>query len=206
MKILVIADQECLALWDFYRPGKLDGLDLILSCGDLHPHYLSFLATFAPCPVLYVHGNHDDLYETSQPEGCICVDGRLYEYQGVRIVGLGGSMRYKPGIHQYTQKQMMWRARKLAPIIWFKHGFDILLTHAPGFGMVESQDLAHTGFHAFNQMLDRYHPALFLHGHTHLNYSRGIHRESTYGTTRVINGFERYIVTYGESPTGANQV
>ena len=59
MKILAISDCESRALWDFYTPGKLEGLDLILSCGDLDPRYLSFLATFASCPILYVHGNHD---------------------------------------------------------------------------------------------------------------------------------------------------
>lgn len=37
MKILAISDCESRALWDFYTPGKLEGLDLILSCGDLDP-------------------------------------------------------------------------------------------------------------------------------------------------------------------------
>lgn len=194
MKILVVSDQECLALWDFYQPGKLDGLDLILSCGDLHPHYLSFLATFAPCPVLYVHGNHDDGYAENEPEGCICIDGKLYTHQGIRILGLGGSMRYKPGVHQYTERQMARRARLLTPKIWIKGGFDILLTHAPGKDMVACHDLAHTGFFTFNRLLDKYHPSLFLHGHVHMDYGRKISRESVYGNTRVINGYERYVV------------
>ena len=47
----------------FFEKEKLDGIDLILSSGDLNPHYLSFLATFTTAPVLYVHGNHDDKYE-----------------------------------------------------------------------------------------------------------------------------------------------
>lgn len=194
MKILVVADEESKALWDFYQDGKLAGLDLILSCGDLAASYLSFLATFAPCPVLYVHGNHDDRYQENPPEGCICIDGKLYEHQGIRILGLGGSMRYKPGVNQYTDIQMACRAAGLLPQIWMKKGFDILLTHAPGAEMVECKDLAHQGFWAFNRLLDKYQPALFLHGHTHINYGRGIQRESMYGKTRVINGFERYIV------------
>ena len=98
MKILVLADKESPYLWDYFDQSKLEGIDLILSCGDLHPHYLSFLATFFQGPVLYVHGNHDDRYDETPPEGCICIDGRIYEYQGVRILGLGGSMRYKPAL------------------------------------------------------------------------------------------------------------
>ena len=59
MKILAIADMESPALWDYFEPGRLKGIDVILACGDLNPQYLSFLATFFSGPVLYVHGNHD---------------------------------------------------------------------------------------------------------------------------------------------------
>lgn len=89
---------------------------------------------------------------------------------------------------------MRRRALRLAPRICFKGGFDILLTHSPGRDMVPCTDLAHTGFQTFNQMLDKYRPALFLHGHTHMNYGRSIRREQQYGDTRVINGYERCLV------------
>ena len=59
MKILVIADEECASLWDFFDKSKVEGIDLIISCGDLDPRYLSFLVTMTTVPVLYVHGNHD---------------------------------------------------------------------------------------------------------------------------------------------------
>lgn len=88
-------------------------IDLIISCGDLDPRYLSFLATFTSAPVLYVHGNHDDKYERIPPEGCICIDDKIYVHEGVRILGLGGSMRYKPGEHQYTEWEMRRRVFKL---------------------------------------------------------------------------------------------
>ena len=103
-------------------------------------------------------------------------------------------MRYKKGPHQYTDREMDLRALRLAPKLFFKKGFDILLTHAPGKDMVPCTDLAHTGFRAFNRMLDKYRPALHLHGHTHLNYGRSIQREQVYGSTRVINGYERYLI------------
>lgn len=194
MRILAVADYESPYLWDHFTPEKLDGIDLILSCGDVKSQYLSFLATFAHCPVLYVHGNHDEHYASHPPLGCTCVDGMYYEYQGLRIVGLGGSMRYRVGEHQYTEREMRFRALRLAPKLYFKKGFDLLLTHAPGRNMDPCQDLAHQGFETFNRLLDRYHPALFLHGHTHLNYGRGIQRECRYGSTRVINPYERYII------------
>ena len=60
MKILALSDQECPWLWDYLDRHRLGEIDLILSCGDLKPQYLSFIVTFARAPLLYVHGNHDD--------------------------------------------------------------------------------------------------------------------------------------------------
>ncbi len=97
MKILAIADKESEYLWDYFEKSKLEGIDLIISCGDLDPRYLSFLATFTAAPVLYVHGNHDEKYEQIPPDGCVCIEDQIYVHNGVRILGLGGSMRYKPG-------------------------------------------------------------------------------------------------------------
>ena len=173
MKILALSDQESLGLWDYFDSSRLDGIDLILSCGDLNPHYLSFIATFAHAPVLYVHGNHDDRYADVPPEGCICVEDQVYTCKGVRILGLGGSMRYKQkGKHQYTQRQMDRRVWKQKLALLRRGGFDILLTHAPALGLNDGEDLAHTGFEVFNTLMDRYQPRYFIHGHVHMNYGR----------------------------------
>ena len=45
MKILFIADEESKIYWDFFKKEQFEGIDLIISCGDLKPEYLSFLAT-----------------------------------------------------------------------------------------------------------------------------------------------------------------
>ena len=83
MRILVLADEESKYYWDFFSKDKLDGIDLILSAGDLKPEYLSFLATYAKVPILYVHGNHDDCYDETPPDGCICIEDDIYVYNGV---------------------------------------------------------------------------------------------------------------------------
>ena len=49
-------------------------MDLIISCGDLDPSYLEFLESMTNVPLLYVHGNHDHVYEKTPPEGCIPID------------------------------------------------------------------------------------------------------------------------------------
>ena len=56
MKILVVSDMVSPYYWDFFDKSKLKDIDCIISCGDLHPEYLSFLATFAHGPVFYVCG------------------------------------------------------------------------------------------------------------------------------------------------------
>ncbi|MCQ2540851.1 MAG: metallophosphoesterase [Lachnospiraceae bacterium] len=196
MKILVIADKESKNYWDYYTPGKLDGIDLIISCGDLEPHYLQFLVTFAHCPVLYVHGNHDDKYDQIPADGCICIEDRIWVFQGVRILGLGGSLRYKVGKNQYEQSEMNKRVKKL----WFqfrKHkGIDILVTHAPAKGVGDGDDRCHTGFEAFVDILEKYKPRYFLHGHVHTNYGRKFKRLNAYDETLIINGYETYIFEY----------
>ena len=193
MKILAIADHESPLLWDYFDKSYLEGIDLILSCGDLKPQYLSFLATFTQAPVLYVHGNHDSMYEATPPEGCICIEDQIYVHNGVRILGLGGSMRYKPGGHQYTQSQMSRRVRKLWWSLKYRKGFDILLTHSPAYQFNDGEDLPHIGFEVFRTLLDKYKPAFFVHGHVHLNYGRQYSRLSVYNETQVINAYEKYI-------------
>lgn len=193
MKILAIADQESPLLWDYFDKSYLEGIDLILSCGDLKPQYLSFLATFAHAPILYVHGNHDERYEQVPPDGCICIEDQIYVHEGVRILGLGGSMRYKPGSHQYTQSQMRRRVWKLWWKLKWRKGFDILLTHSPAYQFNDGQDLPHRGFEVFRTLMDKYKPTFFIHGHVHMNYGRAFPRLSTYNETQVINAYEKYI-------------
>ena len=198
MKILAIADEESQYLWDYFEKSKLEGIDLIISCGDLNPLYLSFLATFTSAPVIYVHGNHDDKYKKVEPEGCICIDDDIFEYKGVRILGLGGSMRYKPGDHQYTEREMRKRLRsfKMRWELFRKGGFDILVTHAPAYGINDGEDLPHMGFKVFKKLMDKYSPKYFLHGHVHMKYGRKHIRCDQYKDTQIINAFERYVFEF----------
>lgn len=196
MNILVVSDVESKFLWDYYQPEKGRAIDLILSCGDVDPEYLTFLVTVVNCPLYYVHGNHDARYESHPPEGCTCVEDRIAVYRGVRILGLGGSLRYSGGAHQYTQRQMRGRRKKL----WLKlrkhRGFDILLTHAAAEGIDDAEDRAHQGFSAFAELMDTYSPKYFIHGHIHLNCSSRHQRRMKYKETTVINGYETYKFCY----------
>lgn len=196
MKILAIADEESKVLWDYYERGMLDGIDLIISCGDLNPRYLSFLVTMSNVPLLYVHGNHDTKYDAVPPEGCVCIEDTIYVCNGVRILGLGGSMRYKPGSHQYTEQEMQRRVRRLRFQLWKHKGFDILVTHAPAYQLNDGMDLPHQGFRVFRELMEKYHPKFFLHGHVHMNYGRQHKRYDKYEDTHVINAYEKCVFDF----------
>ncbi len=200
MRLLALSDEECPALWDYFTPEKLNGIDLIVACGDLCLEYLEFLVTLAHVPLFYVHGNHDGAFDTAPPGGAECLDDTVIVYKGLRIAGLGGSYRYRRGPWQFTEAEMKKRVRRLRQKIDRVGGLDVLVTHAPPHGYGDLSDLAHHGFTAFGELLDAYHPQLVLHGHIHLSYAPTMPREHQYGRTRIINAYERCTVDVAVPP------
>ena len=192
MKILCLSDEIDKRYWDYFQRDRLKDIDLIISCGDLKPEYLSFLVTMGHAPLLYVHGNHDEHYAVRPPEGCDCIEDTIMEYRGLRILGLGGSVRYRPGSHQYTESEMRRRIRKLR---WkLRKGVDIVVTHAPVAGCGDLPNVTHRGFSCFRDLIEKYSPKYLLHGHVHLNYGTDMSREHQLGDTRIINTNTSYIL------------
>ena len=202
MRILAISDEPSPRLWGDLCREALSGIDLILSAGDLPARYLSFLTCFTNAPIVYVHGNHDDRYEKDPPEGCLCADGKVVLVKGVRILGLGGSIRYRPdGIHMYSEKEMASRISSLRWKLRSTGGFDILLTHAPIRGFGDQEDAAHRGFECFGPLLDRYHPAVMVHGHVHQAYTAShFVRERSWNGVPVINASTAWEFDLPETP------
>ena len=179
--------------------------DLVVSGGDLPHGYLDFLVSTLNVPLVYVPGNHDpDLrpavptldgteawdLKTLGPAGCDNVDGRVVDAAGLRIAGLGGSIRYNRGPNQYTESQMWWRAfwlelRVRLGALRDGRRLDILLTHSPPLGVGDGFDPAHRGFAAFHGLVRRLKPKLLVHGHLHPY--QGEVRDRELGSTRVIN-------------------
>lgn len=201
-RILAVADEVDESLYG----DILDKLkpDLVVSCGDLPFDYLEYLVSRANVPLLYVPGNHDSSVRQAEmtwsplehdlpvpgPQGCDNVDGRVVEVCGLRVAGLGGCLRYKPGPNQYTQAQQRWRALSLE--FWIRpkrvragRKLDVFLTHAPPFGVAEANDAAHVGFVAFHRIIRGLRPLLLLHGHIH-PYGR-TQRERRVDGTGIVN-------------------
>jgi len=207
-KILAVADEIDPALT--FDALRALAPDLVVSCGDLPLDELERMVDATNAPLLYVPGNHDpdlrakpgglayppsvthrDMVDPPGPRGGTNVDGRIEEAAGLRLAGLGGSLRYREGPNQYTQAQMRRRARRLA---WHARlrrrvggrAVDVLLTHAPPRGLGdEEEDPVHQGFDAFHALVRRLRPRLLLHGHVH---PYGVPRpDRDLDGTRVVN-------------------
>ncbi|MBQ3705963.1 MAG: metallophosphoesterase family protein [Clostridia bacterium] len=195
MKILVLADEPVQRLWGEYGLDTLRQADLVLSCGDLPSSYLSYMTCFCPGPVVYVHGNHDDHYDKKPPEGCINAEGHVVMVNGIRILGLGGSMRYRPGCPtMFSEAEMSARIRKLRRELKGTGGFDLLLAHSPIAGVGDQPDLPHRGFECFKPLLSEYRPRVMFHGHVHQAYAAvNFVREREYEGIPVINACGSYL-------------
>jgi Icc-related predicted phosphoesterase len=198
LRALCISDQVAEEL---DQPGvakEVGPVDLLFSCGDLPPEYLSRLSDRFNAPLYYVRGNHDIRYAQSPPMGCINAHGRLIKHGKLKILGLEGSHWYNGGPCQYTEAQMRSQIRRLRPSLWWQRGVDIVLTHAPPRHVHDKEDQCHRGFESYVRLIERYHPRYFLHGHIHQSFNGDQERITDLGGTRVINCFKRFMLEINE--------
>lgn len=194
MKILVVADTPVPELQRQRLARELvEGIDLVLSCGDLPPEYLTMLRNRLGVPLFYVMGNHDIRYHSSPPVGCTEIHRRIVKFGGLRILGLGGSRWYNGGPNQYQEGEM----RKFIARLWFalllNRGVDMVVTHAPPRGVGDAEDPCHKGFRCFRRLIKRHRPGHFIHGHIHAHFASPRDRLQQVGTTTVINSYGYHV-------------
>ncbi|MGI5917078.1 MAG: metallophosphoesterase [Anaerolineae bacterium] len=216
MKILTISDTVVQLVQSPMIAQRFADVDLVLSCGDLPFDYLEYIVTMLGKPLYYVYGNHAehgvmgaDGQPKEHPGGCDNIHRQVVNHRGLLIAGLEGSMRYREGEHQYTQGEMRWLVRSMAPRLWWNRmrygrAVDILITHAPPFGIHDGQDLCHQGFMAFIEFMDRYRPRYLIHGHTHL-YRQDARRVTRYGDTIVLNTYGFQVIEIDEHTLGPRE-
>jgi len=195
LNILIVADTVTDKLLEPVGGGPfLQDIDLILSCGDLPPEYLSRLTFRYDVPLLFILGNHDLRYKTAPPAGCRNIDRQLVTFTDRKIVGFSGSRWYNGGINQYTEKQMKRFIGGMRFSLWRSGTPDLVITHAPPRHINDAEDPCHRGFNGFRRFIDKYNPPYFLHGHIHASFNNDSERISTVNTTQVINCYGFYIL------------
>lgn len=195
MKILSVADAVVKDLLEPVGGGPaISGIELILSCGDLPPEYLTALRNRYDVPLLYVLGNHDIRYGASPPMRCTHIDRRIVDAGKIKIIGFSGSRWYNGNINQYTEKQMAGFVKRLRFALWWGRGVDLVVTHAPPRFIHDAEDLCHRGFRTFRQFIDKYQPRHFLHGHIHAHFASDEERITEANSTLVINCYGYHVL------------
>jgi len=199
VKILALSDSVDERVYSENIHQSYGEVDLVIGCGDLPIYYLEFVADALNKPVLYVRGNHDtepelgsDGQRRTGPRGGHSIDGRIEQVDDLLFLGLGGSIRYRPGAAQQFSESQMWiRIARLFPSLMvarLRHGrfVDIVVSHSPPHGIGDTSDPAHTGFKAFLALMTWLKPRYFLHGHVE-PWLTGGRKETIFLNTKVIN-------------------
>jgi len=193
MKILSVSDCVHPALHERVDRRRFSAVELILSCGDLPPEYLTHLALRLKVPLYYVRGNHDIRYDSKRPDGCFDLNGKVAQHKGINILGLEGSRWYNGGPYQYSEADMRKTIRRLRSTIRRKGGIDIVITHAPPRHIHDAEDRCHRGFESFRWLIDNYEPSYFIHGHIHAFFSDPSERVTIVSKTKVVNSYGYYL-------------
>ncbi len=201
MKILTVSDVVVPSLYKEFDSTKFTDIDLVLACGDLPPEYLSFLLHILNVPLYYVKGNHDIRYEKKRPMGCMDIHGKIVKFNGLNILGLGGSLWYNGGMNQYTDAQMKKIIRNMTLSIWWNRGIDILITHSPPRHVNDAEDPCHRGFQSFVRFIEKHRPHYLIHGHIHKHFDNKEERTAIVNQTKVINTYGYNIIQINDDKT-----
>jgi uncharacterized protein len=206
LKVLAVSDRVQEHIYSDAVRNLYSDVGIVFSCGDLPFYYLEYIVTMLPVPLLYVRGNHDDRPQhtstgrvVTRPQGCIDVDGWITCRAGLLVGGIEGSIRYRPqGECMYSNYEVALKLARMTPSLVFnklRHGryLDMLLTHAPPYGIHDDTDLAHTGFGPFLSFMRLFRPRYLLHGHVH-QYNPQAVRETRYFDTFVINVYPHRVL------------
>ncbi|MCU0514404.1 MAG: metallophosphoesterase family protein [Anaerolineae bacterium] len=169
---------------------RYSDIDLVVSCGDMPAAYLDFIATILGKPLLYVRGNHDEMYDQTPPGGTNLHE-LVYEYGGLSFAGLEGSIKYNNGSIQYTQSEMHVMVLKLAVRLKYYQmrtgrRLDVFVAHSPARDIHDGEDFPHRGFDAFLRLMQWAKPRYMFHGHVH-TWDRRKTVHTDYEATSIIN-------------------
>ena len=217
---MAIADHVEPQLYQNTVADWLGPIDLLISCGDLPAYYIDFLISSLGAPMVHVLGNHcyvaHDEHNNCSPDaypGAYNLHRKAVPVVGkvgappVLIAGLEGSPWYNKGPHQYTEARVALNLSSLVPRLLLNKAqsgryLDILVTHAPARGIHDNSDQAHKGFTSLLPFIERFKPALMLHGHTH-RYDPTLPMRTLFKGTEIINAYGHVLLDLVRKDNGA---
>ncbi len=100
-----------------------------------------------------------------------------WSFNGYTFGGFQGCVRYKnnPQAIMYTQEEANAMFTHFPPV-------DIFISHCPPRGINDEEEIAHQGFDALRNYIDKYHPKVLFHGHTYPTEDTIVRK---YNSTRI---------------------
>lgn len=184
MNILAIADRR--PKIDILDVVRQNNIELIVTLGDLTREDLLQLEQITTIPKVGVYGNHDS--GTYMPDlGIWDMHLKVWDYKGLRFGGFQGCVRYKenPDAIMFTQEEASQLMANFPRV-------DVLLCHCPPRGVNDEEEVAHQGFNALRDYIEREYPKALLHGHTYPTEDTVVKQQ---GSTRIEYVFEYKIIT-----------
>lgn len=188
LKALIITDthSSLMKYWVDQIPDKekLRTIDVVLVLGDvtgLDILDVEKLITENNLPCFGIPGNHDENWDPYKGTHIQNLHGKVIFFKGIRIGGMGGSIRYKDSDNPLLTDE------EASGILEQMEGCDILLTH-DGVKHPE-KDFAHSGLAGISEYLEKWKVPYHFYGHFHQpmeeNLPNGTKSICFYGVTMI---------------------
>lgn len=174
MKALVLADRR--PKIDLVRTIYNENIEIVISLGDFAREDLLPLEQIKHIPKIGVYGNHCSGNYMDEI-GIMNMHAATWQFGDKSFAGLQGCVRYKsnPAAIMYTQEEC-WQILANYPQV------DVFITHCPPRGINDEAEIAHQGFDALLDYIEKKPPQVLLHGHTYPD-ERSLVRQ--HGPTRI---------------------
>jgi len=199
VRILAVSDELDPSLWEHFDRTALGPVDVLVSCGDLPPDYLSYLEGSLRVPLLVVVGNHD-LDDAWRHQAARLLPARRGDTELVREAGQWIALLDWPGgdaARDGSQERGAWRQ---AIGVWLAARLrgrrpTLVASHVAPHDAGDTPDPYHRGFRAYRWLAERVQPALWLHGHT--TPAVVAERVTHIGSTTCVNVTGAYLIQLG---------
>ena len=167
IKLIVISDtHNCLNYEEFGNFIKEHSdFDLCLLLGDHNSNDIEIILKYISKEKIYgLLGNHDFDYISSY--GINNLNGRVININGVKLLGIQGSFKYKPSdFPSFTQQDSI-------EFLNNKESVDILISHDNRFDSSMIGNPAHQGLFGITYYIFKNKVPYHIHGHIHNPYKK----------------------------------
>ena len=165
MKILFLADLHYVDFFTWQNFLKIDTnkFDIIITLGDIDIMFLQLLTKKFPNKrIIGVHGNHDYIgdLEYLKIEN---IHGKSITTDNIVISGLEGCLNYKKNPLLHMDEEINNVIKNL------NSDTDVIISHNAPLGIHDKEDIAHRGYKALREFIEKNSPTFCVHGHQHKN-------------------------------------